>query len=135
MFVLIPLILTQQLKVHSILPSFYMITSFSSSEKSRSHSSQRINSSFKCYSTQKAISELLDPTIVNTNLLTRVQYIFQVFLSLEGEKNSSVFEVTGASSLLHPPLLWLCYSFEIDQDLFISVCIPFLVLFFLSLVV
>lgn len=135
MFILVPLILTQQLKVHSILPSFYMITSFSSSEKSRCHSSQRINSSVKCYSTQKAISELLDPTIVNTNLLTRVQYIFQAFLSLEGGKNSSAFEVTGTSSLLRPPLLWLCYSFEIDQGLFISVCIPFLVLFFLSLVV
>lgn len=51
-----------------------------------------------------AISELLDHPAVNTNVLTQVQCIFQVFLSLEGEKKSTVFEVTRASSVLPPPL-------------------------------
>lgn len=51
--------------------------------------------------------ELLDPATINTTLLTRVQYIFQVFLSSEGAKIAlCLFEITGASSLLPPPLLW-----------------------------
>lgn len=117
MFTLAPLILIQHHELHSSLPSFYIITSFSNSEKCSSHYPQWINSLLKCYSTQKAVSELPNHITAKANLPTNIQYICQFFLSLEWEKIVLCSKLLGPVSchlLPPPPLLWLCFSFDIE---------------------